>query len=341
MRRKTILFLLIFVFGSLSTLLLFSFKTHEAGGQAIIVAVSLLAFVLITTISKTILLKFAPFTGMTLVGALLLTLFWGKLSHGATRWLPIGPFHLQVSEFAKPVMLLLLTMLVAKIPLNDHKRILFFFILVGLFFIPVFLQPDLGSALVILVFACSLLFFAVQKLRLLLPWIMTFFFFSIFIYAFLLRPYQKDRVISFLHAQGSAHYNAEQAFITVGSGKIWGRGLGHGVQTQLKFLPEYHTDFFFASLCEELGLLGVSGVLILYLLLFWAMVWKQSKSNMPGMWFSYAFFGGIFFQTAIHMGMNMKLFPIAGIPLPLLSLGGSSFLSTAIGLAICAKLSEA
>jgi cell division protein FtsW (lipid II flippase) len=112
------------------------------------------------------------------------------------------------------------------------------------------------------------------------------------------------------------------------------------VQSQLKFLPEFHTDFFFASLAEELGLVGVIFILSLYLVLFWQLLsMGRAPSNFT--WITtIGFTAALFFQMAVHMGMNIKLFPITGIPLPLLSSGGSSFLATCIGLGVLARLAD-
>jgi rod shape determining protein RodA len=135
-------------------------------------------------------------------------------------------------------------------------------------------------------------------------------------------------------------YNSIQSKISVGSGRLIGRGIGQGVQTQLKFLPEKHTDFIFAAISEELGLVGSSLVIgILFFLLFSILNILGSVRSFT----SRAFVSGallmLFAQVTVHIGMNMGMFPITGLPLPLLSAGGSSLLSTFIllGLIISAK----
>lgn len=340
MRRKLIVSFIVFLLGSISTLLLASIAPNEAVGQFIFVLFGIICFWVLQILDPKLLVKTAPYLALATVFLLLVTLFIGRLSHGAQRWLPVGPFHIQVSEFGKPVIALFLAWFVSKFSLNSIRTMIGFLMLSLCFFLPVFMQPDLGSALVYLVTVSVVMFLSVKKLKMLLPWLICGLLIAVISWQFLLYPYQKDRLQGFLFGTGNASYNAEQAYITVGSGKVFGRGLGHGVQSQLKFLPEFHTDFFFASLAEELGLIGAMTVLILYLILFFQLLFLAPKASKISQITTYGFCSALFFQMAVHMGMNMKLFPITGIPLPLLSSGGSSFLATCLGLGICVRLAD-
>jgi rod shape determining protein RodA len=154
----------------------------------------------------------------------------------------------------------------------------------------------------------------------------------------ILADYQRSRIVTFLNPTSDpygAGYNSIQSMISVGSGRFLGRGLGKGVQTQLAFLPERHTDFIFASVAEELGFVGSTFLLVGLFVLFWRLIRiyettedHTAKGFITGMFFT------LFFQIMIHVGMNMGLFPITGVPLPLVSAGGSSLLGTMIGLGI-------
>ncbi len=154
----------------------------------------------------------------------------------------------------------------------------------------------------------------------------------------LLAPYQKQRIVSFVDPYSDpqgAGYNSIQSMISVGSGRLVGRGLGEGVQTQLAFLPEKHTDFIFAAIAEELGFVGAGFLLAGIMLILWRLI-KIVENPLNSFARAYAsgFFLTVFAETTIHIGMNLGLLPITGIPLPLVSAGGSAFLATMVGLAI-------
>ena len=148
--------------------------------------------------------------------------------------------------------------------------------------------------------------------------------------------YQRQRIITFLnpeHDPLGSGYNTIQAVISIGSGGLTGLGLGKGTQSRLLFLPEYHTDFVFASLVEELGFLGGFMTLLFYTMLLLRIVWIGFHSQVSyGWYFTLGLFSQLFIQIVINIGMNMGLLPITGITLPLISYGGSSIISTFIGL---------
>lgn len=267
---------------------------------------------------------------------LILPLIIGQVTRGAIRWIPIGDLTIQPSEIVRPFLLIFLATYLTKQEL-DVKRALKGVVLIA---IPVFLiliQPSFGVAVLTLVgFVGVLLALSIKKKYLLFTALSALLLTPAF--WFLLAPYQKERIVSFINPytdpQGSG-YNSIQAMISVGSGRLIGRGLGEGVQTQLAFLPERHTDFIFASTAEELGFVG-SGLLILGLfIIFWRLVnIVEHPKDLTARAYSSGLFFSLFFQSAIHIGMNMGLFPITGVPLPLVSAGGSAYLATMIGLAI-------
>jgi rod shape determining protein RodA len=155
---------------------------------------------------------------------------------------------------------------------------------------------------------------------------------------FVLRPYQKERLVNFVNPyndpRGSG-YNVIQSMVAVGSGGVWGKGLGHGSQSQLNFLPEKHTDFIFAVIAEELGFAGATAVLLLLGILLYRI---KEVARMAGDNFGYLLAVGImimfFSQILVNIGMNIGVMPVAGVPLPLLSYGGSSLVAVLASIGI-------
>jgi rod shape determining protein RodA len=279
------------------------------------------------------------FEGMTMmwyylaVGALALTELFGVVSRGSARWLVIFGQQFQTSEIAKVLLILFAASWFSQNPSNQKNTILKF---LGYFAVPcllVFIQPDLGSALmiagisVIAIIAAGVPFkyvaLGIIGVASIIP-----------IGISVLKPYQKDRLASFINPQQDPlgkGYNAMQATIAVGSGQLFGRGLGQGTQSHLKFLPERQTDFIFSSYVEELGFVGGSIVIILYCWLAASMIYaaRHAKTLMQSL-VVIIFAGHILLQAFVNMGMNMGIMPITGITLPLLSYGGSSLISTSL-----------
>lgn len=267
---------------------------------------------------------------------LLITLLIGQVTRGAVRWIPIGPLTIQPAEIVRPFLLVFFANYLTEKEINLKR----FLNAVGLLALPAFLilvQPSLGVAVITVVgFVGVFLATNVQK---------KYFLFAILVFMALapilwgiLAPYQKGRIISFINPSQDPYgtgYNAIQSMISVGSGKILGRGLGKGVQTQLAFLPEKHTDFIFAAVGEELGYLGAGLLLLGGFFILSRLVYTVENASSPA---ARAYVSGFFLtllvQTFVHVGMNLGLLPITGVPFPLVSAGGSSLLATFAGLAI-------
>ncbi|MDA1316818.1 MAG: FtsW/RodA/SpoVE family cell cycle protein [bacterium] len=273
------------------------------------------------------------------------TYFFGVVANGSRRWLDIGLFQFQPSELLKIFLIVFLAQMFARKRTFMSQRFLF---LSGIIYtaIPtliIFLQPDLGSALILGAI------FMIMALHARLPTRQLVIFFSIIIVSipliwFTLHDYQKDRIQSFIYPQldsSGASYNMSQAIIAVGSGGVFGKGLGLGKQTQLRFLPEYHTDFAFSSLIEQFGLLGGLILISLYIVFFGILFMRiasfMSRSD-PDEQYKYYYTIGfsafIIIQTCVNIGMNVGLLPVAGITLPFISYGGSSLITFIIGLAL-------
>ncbi len=271
---------------------------------------------------------------------LILVLFFGSNARGTESWFNLGYFNLQPSEFIKIIIVVILAKYLSKAGINENglKK----FIVSGIYvLIPVALiiiQPDLGSSMVILFTWISMLLISgIEKKHIAIIFIFVLLV-SIVSWSFFLKDYQKKRIEVFLNIQSDpkgAGYNVNQSIIAIGSGEIWGKGLGHGSQSQLNFLPEKHTDFIFAVIAEEMGLIGVLFVLGLFSIIFYRLLKtaNESQDNFG----KYLVIGSslmIFFHVLINIGMNMGIMPVTGIPLPFVSYGGSSLVSFMLMLGI-------
>jgi rod shape determining protein RodA len=269
------------------------------------------------------------------VGALMFVEFFGKTSLGATRWIDLGFFRYQPSETMKGVMVLVLARIVSS---NSYPRGLGLVELawpLTLFSVPFFLvvtQPDLGTAMMLLAITGSMLIFVgVRKSILIFAAILAVVAAPI-VWNFALRDYQKNRVLTFLSPgrdpRGTG-YNSIQSKIAVGSGKVLGKGFQKGTQSQLEFLPERHTDFIFSVLSEEHGFIGSATTLGLFVILYlMAVRIAIGARDKAGALVVVGVFSYLFWAVFVNMGMVIGILPIVGVPLPLLSYGGSSLLTT-------------
>lgn len=267
-----------------------------------------------------------------------LVMIIGKTSFGATRWISLGFFDFQPSELFKLVLIIVLSAyLSTKISRLKFRQIIvvavIFLIGAGL----IISQPDLGSA-IILIFITIALIFSIKPKKIHTIIIIIIITLTIPVGWLTLHDYQKDRVLTFLNPQKDplgTGYNVTQSTITVGSGGLWGRGFGHGPQSQLNFLPVAHTDFIFAGIAEATGFIGSSALIIIYFVLIVRIlnVAKISKDSF-GMLLAIGIAVVIFGQVFINIGMNIGVVPVTGIPLPYISYGGSSLLIMMIAIGI-------
>lgn len=278
------------------------------------------------------------------ISLLILTYFIGFEARGSRRWIDLHFFSFQTSEFFKPFFAIFIAQYFV-----EHKAWLFKFrttvVALGYFLLPTILilkQPDLGTALVYFsMFIPVLVYSGVPRKILAQLSVMALIITPI--YWMILKEYQRVRLLSFLNPQADMHgsgYNLVQSIIAIGSGKVLGRGLGYGTQAKLNFLPEFHTDFAFASLVEQFGFIGGALVIVLFLVLIRSCVGElrrryNDKDDDGKFRFLYqlSIFSSIIFQSGINIGMNMGLFPITGITLPFISYGGSSLIALFASLA--------
>lgn len=265
---------------------------------------------------------------------LLAPLVIGEVTRGTVRWIPIGSLTLQPAEIVRPFLILFFANFFYRRDIN-LRNLAVSAVLLLLPVILILLQPSLGvSILTVIGYLGVIAASGVKKKSVVLALILGIL--AIPVTWLFLADYQKDRILGFLNPgadPSGAGYNSLQSMISVGSGRLFGRGLGQGVQTQLDFLPERHTDFVFASMAEELGFLGASLLTlgVMFLLYRIALIIDNAE-NARGRAFVSGVFLALLAQVIIHIGMNMGLLPITGVPLPLVSAGGSSLLATMITL---------
>ena len=281
--------------------------------------------------------------GVSIV-ALLAVLVVGHKVLGARRWIGLpGGIHFQPSEWVKLVLIVASARffwgLANKTEL-DWMDIGKAFALIGVPMLLVLKQPDLGTALTYLPVLLVGLFLGGLGWRRALILVAMFAVLGVGAWKSgkVLKPYQKARLTSFQHPEDDprgAGYQVQQSLIAVGSGGIWGKGVAKGTQTQGDFLPIPYTDFIFAALCEEHGFVGATLVLILYFLILMRLVQNaQTAKDTPGTILVMGVAGVMLFQVAVNVGMVVGMMPVTGIPLPLLSYGGSSVLFTFLALGI-------
>lgn len=322
---------------------LFSINTAFFTNQLIFAILSIFAFLLFSHINYKILPSYSVPIYIASLVVLALVLVLGFESRGAIRWIDILGFRIQFSEILKPFLIISLASFLA----NRRSSSLETFILAILLLLPlaffIYLQPDLGNALIytgatfftLLVFGFPIFWFGcgILAMALLMPIFWQF-----------LHSYQKQRILTFLHPTSDplgSSYNAIQALIAVGSGALLGKGLGQGTQSTLRFLPERHTDFIFATIAESFGLIG--GVLVILtftFLLYRIFVLFQNCEDKFRKTFSACSFFLLLIQFFINIGMNIGLVPIVGITLPFVSYGGSSVLSSFILLGILSSFTS-
>jgi rod shape determining protein RodA len=289
-------------------------------------------------IDPVILWWFAPI-GYVLANIFLAMSYLGPSIRGATRWIVIFGAQIQPSEFVKPFLLLAFAHFMVKYTPRKLGNFPLLFVLFALPFMLVLRQPDLGSSLVYAGFWSAMLLAGGMNIWALLAAGGLISIMLPFLWSHLAQ-YQQARILTFLNPAldpAGAGYNALQSMIAVGSGQWFGRGLGRGTQSHLRFLPEFHTDFIFATLIEELGFLGGTLLLSGYAFLLYriiAPILRGMVTDIRVFIYSFGLFAMLLSQIFINVGMNMGLIPITGITLPFVSYGGSSILSTAIAFGI-------
>lgn len=270
-------------------------------------------------------------------------LLLGAETRGSTRWLNFLGVGIQFSELLKPFLAICMSTYLTNLKNYSFRSFITGIILLGPIVLLIFLQPDLGNALIYLgvVMAALILYGFPIKWFIggFLMWLVSLPFFWL-----TLHDYQRQRILTFINPSRDPlgkSYNAIQAVIAVGSGMFLGRGLGQGTQVGLRFLPESHTDFIFATISEELGLIGSVVIIICFAVIFYRiyLIIQNSQDNFSKT-FSIFVLLIIFVHFFVNVGMNIGLVPIVGVTLPFVSYGGSSLLTNFILLGMLFALNK-
>lgn len=277
-----------------------------------------------------------------IVAALLLVavLFFGSTIRNTTGWFRIGDYGIQPVEFVKVLWIVAMAWLLTERgqKMNEWKNIAFLGGAMLILVILIMLQPDLGSALVLIATTLGLLFITNVKRSYIAGLFLAIVVLTVVSWFFILQDYQKERILVLFDPERDPlgrGYHVTQSIIAIGSGGWLGRGLGFGSQSQLQFLPEQQTDFIFAVLAEELGFLGAGLVIVLYgVMLYRCIRTAWTSRDAFGTFVSYGCMLLIFFHVLINIGMNVGVVPVAGISLPFVSYGGSALLAMMMALGI-------
>lgn len=308
------------------------------------ISIGWFAFIVVSRIDYKNLIKFSPiFYWLNLI-ALVLVLLIGKKIYGSRRWLDLMVFNYQPSESMKFFLIVFMAGFLARYKLEnfDFKDLLKPLLILGVPFLLTAKQPDLGTALLLLAIPSSMILFLKVKRKVLLTVLGILAVSLPLAWNYALKPYQKNRVLNFLNPERDPRgtgYNSIQAKIAIGSGQLLGRGYRDGSQNQLQFLPERHSDFIFCVLSEEFGFIGGLITLMTFLVLLVIILnIARDCGDRSGALICVGVTSFIFWHLLINIGMVAGLLPIVGVPLPLLSYGGSSMVTFMTSLGVVASV---
>jgi rod shape determining protein RodA len=306
------------------------------------VVVGLIFMMFIFFVDYRVIIQYAYIIYSFIIALLVLVFFVGSSSHGAQRWIGGGFLAVQPSELMKVVIIIALARYFDNHKSNEPyklRELLIPLLIVGVPFMLILKQPDLGTALILIVLFISIVFFmgvnrrsiifALASGLILIPvgW-------------FFLKDYQRERLITFLNPESDplgSGYHIIQSKIAIGSGEIFGKGFLSGSQTQLKFLPEQQTDFVFSVFAEEWGFIGSIILIVMFIvIIFWGLKIALQARDLLGTIIAFGVTVLISWEVFINIGMVLGILPVVGIPLPFFSYGGSAMLSlmAAMGLLI-------
>ncbi len=307
--------------------------------QVIRMGISLSAMLFIAQISPSALRRWSvPLFGLGLA-LLVATLLFGHVGKGAQRWLNLGVFNFQTSEAMKVILPIVVAHFITTYSLPPRLRhVIVGFVIVLIPTLLIAKQPDLGTSILVASSGIFALFLAGMSWRIIGSLAVAASAFAPVLWFFLMRDYQRQRVLTFLDPESDplgSGYHIIQSKIAIGSGGVSGKGWLNGTQSQLEFLPERHTDFIFSVFSEEFGLLGICMLLAVYMFVIARGLYIASQAQDP---FSRVLAGAItltfFVYLFVNIGMVSGLLPVVGVPLPLVSYGGTSMLTLMIGFGI-------
>lgn len=348
-----ILFLILVLIGVIGVLNLYSatYALREASGSQIFMKqiywylIGFVVLLVMTTFDYYLLERFAWIIYGASIALLIIVLIIGDVRSGSQRWINLGGFSFQPSETAKIAIVIILAKFfneqrqVSEYRLRDLWRP---FLLIAIPSLLILKEPDLGTALVLVIVGFSIFLFMKINWKSLLIMFLAALSAAPFIW-FTLKEYQQRRILTFLSPDMDplgAGYHINQSKIAIGSGLLWGKGFLKGTQTRLHFLPEQHTDFVFSVWAEEWGFVGSVILLLLYLVLvLWGLNIAKNSKEKFGAIIAFGIITIIFWQLIINVCMVTGLLPVVGIPLVLVSYGGSSIISTMAGMGLLMNIS--
>lgn len=307
--------------------------------QSINIGIGLLVLIFFASIDYRVLKSYTGVLYLAVIGMLVAVKLFGFTVMGAERWIDLGFFQLQPSTLA----FLLMVIVLAKYFADNYENLSsvktifksFVFILIPTLLIA--WQPDLDSAIILmLIWGIMLIVSNAKRIYIVALGVISFL--SLPLVWITMRDYQKERVLTFLNPGTDpmgAGWNVNQSLIAIGSGQVWGRGLGQGTQSQLNYVPEKHTDFIFAMIAEEMGFLGVCILLSLFLVL----LYRGAKiaflaRDFFGTYLAIGITSFFFLHIFINIGMNMGIMPVTGLPLSFISYGGTATIVNLAGIGI-------
>jgi rod shape determining protein RodA len=337
--RQWLLPALLVLFSLISVITLNSVAQPFASQQLIFFVISLVLFGLVSRVSFSLLSQYRWLAYAALVALLILTLIIGTLTNGTRRWISVGGFFsVQASQLAVPIVGLVVAKKIKStkdISFKNLTQILLLLFIPGLL---ISIAPDLGTTIVYLASIGIFMWLGPVPIK----WLGTIAGLGIITiiigWFFLIKDYQKQRITCFIERDNNptcSEYNARQSLIAVGSGELFGKGLGQGIQSHLKFLPERQTDFIFASFAEEWGFFGSILLLSLFVIMISHIISiGRLMPSYEDQIFCMMIATYFAVQVIVHIGMNMYLFPITGITLPFISYGGSSLIGMTLSIAL-------
>ncbi len=313
--------------------------------QLVWFGVGLVAMVVAFLFNYKLLDRWAPTLYIICILLLVAVLFMGKYAGGSKRWLILGPVSIQPSELVKLSVILILARYFSKDAYTRGftlRELIRPALAILIPFVLIVRQPDLGTAMLVMLIAGSITLFVKIERRSLIALIVSGAVLVPLVW-FVLKPYQQQRILVFLNPDNDplrAGYHIIQSKIAIGSGMLTGKGYLKGTQNALSFLPEEHTDFIFSVLAEEWGFIGSLVLVLLFLIfIFWGLNVAIACREPFGTIVAVGVTAMIFWQSIINIGMAMGLMPVVGVPLPFISYGGSSVLTTAIGIGLLLNVS--
>ncbi|MBB5020923.1 rod shape-determining protein RodA [Desulfurispira natronophila] len=302
--------------------------------------IGLLVMFVMAFVDYQFLVRYAYVWYLILLLILIYVMIHGSIGMGAQRWIRIAGINMQPSEIGKLIVIFTLAKYFSSIPKYGDLGIRDLwkpFLLVSIPFIMVAKQPDLGTSLMFLMLFSIIVFVAGVRFKLIIG-VLAVVLASLPVLWGFLKPYQQRRVLTFLNPESDPHgagYHIIQSKIAIGSGGFSGKGLLEGTQSQLKFLPERHTDFIASVMAEELGMIGMMVFfLIFFLLILRALDIAQSAKDREGTFLAVGIISIFVLHAFVNLGMTMGLLPVVGVPLPFISYGGSSMVAILAGIGI-------